>query len=270
MKPPKLFGILGHNISYSLSPFIFNSIFRRRGMNCFYMPFDIQHRDLRKFIESIKLLGISGFNVTVPYKERIIRYLDDLDNSAESVGAVNLVVNRKGKLVGYNSDSYGIKATIEDHLKFPVNNKRMVLIGAGGAARAASEYLRKAKPSSVILANRTIRRAGKLRDILQKPIAEVVPIGKLAQCINDLGIDMVINATPVVTTAILKSIPSGLRIFDMSYRPSEFPYDKSRIRCDGKYMLAAQASRAFSIFCGVRVSVDEIFKLIKRKQIALS
>ncbi len=167
--------------------------------------------------------------------------------------------------MAYNSDLQGIKATVEDHLKFPINNRRVALIGAGGAARAAIEYLRKARPSSVILANRTIRRARKLQDILQKPITEVVPIGKLAQCIKDFGINMVINATPVATPAILKSIPPGLRIFDMSYRPSEFPYDKSRIRCDGRYMLAAQASRTFSIFCGVRVSVTEIFKLIKRK-----
>ena len=265
MKPSKSFGILGHNIMYSLSPYIFNTIFKKRGMNSVYAQFDIQYRDLRKFIESIKLLGISGFNVTVPYKERIIRYLDDLDISAESVGAVNLVVNRKGKLVGHNADLYGIKATVEDHLKFPINNRRVVLIGAGGAARATIKYFRNARPGSVILANRTLRRARKLKDILQKPIAEVVPVGKLAQCINDLGIDMVINATPLATTAILRSIPSGLRIFDMSYRPSEFPYDKSRIRCDGRYMLAAQASRAFSIFCGVKVSVDEIFQLIKRK-----
>lgn len=265
MKPPRLFGILGHNISYSLSPYIFNTIFKKRGMNCIYSQFDIQYSDLRKFIESIKLLGLSGFNVTVPYKERIIRYLDDLDISARSVGAVNLVVNRKGKLVGYNTDSYGIKATIENYLNFPVNDRRVVLIGAGGAARATIKYFRNTKPGFVILANRTIKRARKLQDILQKPIAEVVPIGKLAQCINDLDIDMVINATPVATTVLLKNIPSSLRIFDMSYKPSEFPYVKSRIRCDGRYMLAAQASRAFSIFCGVRVSVDEIFKLIKRK-----
>jgi shikimate dehydrogenase len=229
------------------------------------MPFDIEHRDLRKFIESVRFLGILGFNVTVPYKERIIRYLDDLDNSARSVGAANLVVNRKGKLVGYNSDLHGIKGAVEDHLKFPINNRHVVLIGAGGAARAAIEYLRKARPSSVILSNRTIKRARKLQDILHKPISEVVPIGKLAQCIKDLGIDLVINATPVATTVLLKNIPSGLRIFDMSYKPIESPYGKSRIRCDGKYMLAAQASRGMSIFCGVKISVDEIFKLIKRE-----
>jgi len=234
-------------------------------MNCLYMPFDIKHKDLRKFIESVRLLEVSGFNVTIPYKEQVIRYLDDLDNSAESVGAANLVINRKGKLVGYNADLYGIKATVENHLKFPIHNRRVVLIGAGGAARAVIEYLRKAMPGSVILANRTIRRAKKLRDMSRMPITRIVRLVKLAQCIEDPGIDMVINATPVATTALLKSIPSGLRIFDMSYKPSEFPYGKSRIRCDGKYMLAAQAARSFSILCGAKVSADEIFKLIKRK-----
>ncbi len=234
-------------------------------MNCLYMPFDIKHKDLRKFIESVRLLEVSGFNVTIPYKEQVIRYLDDLDNSAESVGAANLVINRKGKLIGYNADLYGIKATVENHLKFPIHNRRVVLIGAGGAARAVIEYLRKAMPGSVILANRTIRRAKKLRDMSRMPITRIVRLVKLARCIEDPDIDRVINATPVATTALLKSIPSGLRIFDMSYKPSEFPYGKSRIRCDGKYMLAAQASCGISMLCGVRIPVDEIFKLINRK-----
>ncbi len=263
MKPPGLYGLLGHNISYSLSPYIFNTIFRRRGMNSLYMPFDIKRNHLRKFTESVRVLGISGFNVTIPHKLQVVRYLDDLDNSAKSVGAVNLVIFRKGKLVGYNSDSYGIKATIEDHLKSPINNRRVVLIGAGGAARAAIEYLSKSKPGSVILANRTLRRAIKLQDISQVPIAKMVRLEKLSRCIEDLGVDIVINATPVATCAILKSIPSGLRIFDMSYKPSEFPYGKSRIRCDGKYMLAAQAARSFSILCGIKISADETFKLIR-------
>lgn len=234
-------------------------------MNCLYMPFDMKPEDLRKFIESVRLLGISGFNVTIPHKKQIIRYLDDLDNSARSVGAVNLVVNRKGILVGYNSDLRGIKGTVEDHLKFPINNRRVVLIGAGGAARAAIKYLRKKKPASVILANRTTRRARNLRDILQMPNTKIVSLVKLTRCIENPGIDLVINATPVATTAFLKSIPSSLSIFDMSYRPGESPYGRSRIRCDGKYMLAAQASRGISILCGIKIAVDEVFKLIKRR-----
>lgn len=234
-------------------------------MNCLYMPFDMKPEDLRKFIESVRLLGISGFNVTIPHKKQIIRYLDDLDNSAQSVAAANLVINRKGKLVGYNTDSYGIKATIEDYLKFPINNRRVALIGAGGAARAAIEYFRKTRPASVILANRNIGRARKLRDISQTPNTKIVSLVKLTGCIENPGIDLVINATPVATTAFLKSIPSSLRILDMSYRPGESPYGESRIRCDGKYMLAAQASRGISILCGVKIAVDEMFKLIKRQ-----
>ncbi len=265
MKPPRLYGLLGHNISYSLSPYMFNTIFRKRGMNSLYMPFDIKRNHLRKFTESVRLLGISGFNVTIPHKLQVARYLDDLDNSAKSVGAVNLVIFRKGKLVGYNVDLHGIKGTVENHLKFPLNNRRVVLIGAGGAARAVIEYLRKSKPGSVILTNRTIKRARELQDISRVPIAKIVRLEKLSRCIEDLGVDIVINATPVSTPSILKSIPSGLRIFDMSYKPSEFPYGKSRIRCDGKYMLAAQAARSFSILCGVKIPADEMFKLIRGK-----
>ena len=181
MNSPKLFGVLGHHISYSLSPFIFNSVFRTQGLNYLYASFDVGRDDLRNFINSAKMLEISGFNVTIPHKEHVIRYLDDLDNLAELVGAVNLVVNRKGKLVGYDTDLYGIKATVENHLKFPIGNRRVLLIGAGGAAGAAIEYLRKAKPASVILANRTTRRAKKLRDISQMPNAEIVSFVKLTQ-----------------------------------------------------------------------------------------
>ncbi|MEE9553146.1 MAG: hypothetical protein V3W18_02520 [candidate division Zixibacteria bacterium] len=264
MKPSKIFGILGHNISYSLSPYIFNTIFKGRSMSCVYMPFDIKPKELPKFIQAVKLLGISGFNVTIPYKKKIIRYLDDLDNSARSVGAVNLVIKRKEKLVGYNTDSYGIKATIEDYLKISLKNSRVVLLGAGGAARAAMDYLRKAKPESIILINRTINRAKRLRDVSQIPNTKIIISAKLNQCFEDQGIDLVINATPMSTTAFLKNIPSSLKIFDMSYRPGEFPYGRSRIRCDGKYMLAAQASRGISILCGVKVAVDEVFKLIRR------
>lgn len=264
MVPPRLFGILGHDISYSLSPFIFNTIFRRRRMNCLYKPFDVKPEDLRKFLESVKILGISGFNVTIPHKLRIMRYLDGLDGSAESVGAANLVVNRKGNLVGYNVDTYGIKATIESYLKYSIRNKRVLLIGAGGAARAVMEYFRKVRPRSIVLSNRNKNRARRLRDISRTENMEIVDPEGLAGQIENPGIDLVINATPVATASLLNSTPSSLRIFDMSYRLRESPYGRSRMRCDGKYMLAAQASRGISILCGLSIKVDDLFRLVRR------
>jgi shikimate dehydrogenase len=234
-------------------------------MNCLYQPYDVRPEDLRKFVESVKILGIAGFNVTIPHKLRIMRFLDDLDKSAHSVGAANLVVNRKGKLIGYNADSYGIKATIEDYLKFPIGHRRVLLIGAGGAARAAIEYFRKARPGLVVLSNRNQNRAKKLRRISGMKNTKIVDPAGLAGYIENPGIDLVINATPVATASFLNSTPSGLRIFDMSYKSGESPYGKSRIRCDGKYMLAAQASRGIWILCGIKIAVDEIFNLIRRR-----
>ncbi len=263
MESPELYGLLGHNISYSVSPTIFNNVFRTRQINSLYASFDIKPGDHKRFIDSARLLDIRGFNVTTPHKVNIIRYLDSLDDSAESVAAVNIVVNKNGKLIGYNADILGVKSTIEDHLKFSLRGRHVILIGAGGAARAAINYINGSRPAKIVIANRTAKHAKMLAEINSESKADLIAVSKIEVYLRDHQVDIIINATPVPTVRILKEIPRRIRIFDMSYRPGVFPYIKSRLRCDGRYMLAAQASRSLRIMCGINEKTAKIYKMIK-------
>ncbi len=263
---PKLFGILGHNISYSLSPYIFNSIFRREGLPYFYYNFDIAPDRLHKFVSSTKFLDISGFNVTIPFKRKIIKYLDTLDKSAKSIGAVNVVINNNGILKGYNFDYYGVKSTIEDQMKLQLKNKTIAVIGSGGSAYTIMHYLQGKQPEKIHLYNRNIRHGNRLTKEFEESLSiESFHISKLSANIKRNDIYLVINATPETTVHFIKKVPSGLRVFDLSYRPGKNPYNKNRNYCDGKFMLASQASKSLEQMCGIIEPVDRIYKNLKRK-----
>lgn len=263
---PKLFGILGHKISYSLSPYIFNSIFKREGLPYFYYNFDIAPNRLRQFVNSAKLLNISGFNVTIPFKRKIIKYLDTLDKSAKSIGAVNVVINDNGKLKGFNFDYYGIKSTIENQMKIQIKNRIIAVIGSGGSAQTIMHYLQRKQPEKVHLYNRNIRHGNRLAKEFEESLSiESAHISKFKAAIRRNEIYLVINATPVTTLHFIKNIPSGLRVFDLSYRPGKNLYSKNRNCRDGTFMLAAQASKSLEQMCGIIEPAYRIYKNLKRK-----
>lgn len=263
MESSGLYGLLGHNISYSVSPTVFNTVFRIRRISSLYASFDIKPGYLKRFIDAARLLDIRGFNVTTPHKVNIIRYIDALDDSAESVGAVNIVVNKSGKLIGYNADILGVKSTIEDYLKYGLRGRHVLLIGAGGGARAAIKYINDSHPAKIVIANRTAKHMKMIGEMNCESKVDLISLSKIEAYLKDHKADIIINATPISTVRILKEIPRRIRIFDMSYRPGVFPYIKSSIRCDGRYMLAAQASRSLNIMCGINEQAEKIYKMIK-------
>lgn len=130
----QIFGLLGHNISYSLSPAIHNHFFARRGINAVYGLFDIKPENFDSNVKSL-ISGTEGFNVTVPYKERIVPLLDGLKDEAEKTGSVNLVFNR----VGYNTDYMALRDLVKGSEVF-LKGKECTILGAGGAARTASYF----------------------------------------------------------------------------------------------------------------------------------
>lgn len=268
MVDPKFFGLLGRNISYSLSPLIFNSVFSKRQLPHSYGTFDIRQGELNRFVDSVRLLNIAGFNITIPYKEKIIQLIDKLDDTAKAVGAVNLVVNDNGKLTGYNTDIYGIKKTIESHLGTHLRGNNVALIGAGGSSKAVLHYLHSASPESVLVFNRTAKRAKAVINGHSNGLnVERYPLSRLRETIASRRPAMIINATPAPTGSLLDlgSLPARLRIFDLAYRPGTNAYPRSRTRCDGKFMLAAQASRGLQLLCGIRESAEELYKLIQKR-----
>ena len=151
----KLYGIIGSSLGHTLSPLIHNYLFKKYQLNCSYSTFESKQSKLKDVLTGIKTLNISGLNVTFPYKEKLIPYLDKLDTTAQKTGAVNTIKNSRGKLTGYNTDIFGIQKTLQNKLKINIKGATVLLLGAGGAARACLVELIRQKPNKIIVFNDT-------------------------------------------------------------------------------------------------------------------
>ncbi|NLI61270.1 MAG: shikimate dehydrogenase [Clostridiales bacterium] len=185
--------VIGHPIEHSLSPILHNTIYRTLGLDIVYMAFDVSDDNLERAVEGLAALNFLGFNVTIPYKERIIRLLDRIDPIAAGIGAVNTVKVEKGQLIGYNTDGLGFL----DSLK--VNNiewhqRSILIIGAGGSARAIGISLVEQEPKKIHILNRSMERAKQLA----KDINEFAGYN-LSSVVRDIpdNIDIIVNTTPL-------------------------------------------------------------------------
>jgi 3-dehydroquinate dehydratase/shikimate dehydrogenase len=179
------YGVIGDPVGHSLSPLMHNAAFAARRKNAVYLPFHV--RDLSDFVAALEPFQIAGFSVTLPHKERILRYLDDCDPLAAEIGAVNTVVVRAGKLCGYNTDFAGVLRAIERRL--PLSSSSVLLIGAGGAARAAAFALARAGAGVSIWARRPGRARALARAVGGEPIER--------RTIRRRSFDAIVNCTPV-------------------------------------------------------------------------
>jgi shikimate dehydrogenase len=158
----KLIGIFGDPVAHTLSPAMQNAAFESLGMDFVYVPFHVRPAELKAAVGAIRALGMPGVNITIPHKEKVIELLDGLDEDARAIGAVNTVVNREGKLTGYNTDGEGFLRSLTEETGFNSQGKTIIILGAGGAARGIlASVLKKKnkKPERVIVANRTFERA---------------------------------------------------------------------------------------------------------------
>lgn len=157
----KLFAVLGDPIGHSMSPIMHNDLFSYYQIDAHYLPFHVKKEDLEDAVKGLKALGAGGFNVTVPHKSAIIPLLDEVDELALNIGAVNTVVNDGGKLIGYNTDGPGFFKGLNPFMP-SIEGKKVLIIGAGGAARAIYFTLAKDKPLAIDIANRTVDKASSL------------------------------------------------------------------------------------------------------------
>jgi shikimate dehydrogenase len=128
----KITGIIGNPIEHSKSPQLHNTISRHLGIDIAYIPFNVCEKALEDAVKGLKNLGVIGFNVTIPHKENIIKYLDEISNEAKLMGTVNTVKNIEGKLYGYNTDARGFIKSFTHETKKSFRNKKVAIIGAGG------------------------------------------------------------------------------------------------------------------------------------------
>ena len=261
---PKTFAVIGDPISHSLSPHIHTAAFKELNMsNCSYIAFRIPRGDLQSGIQSLLKIGIAGFNVTIPHKIQMMKYLDKTDESCSLTGAVNTVTNDNGVLRGYNTDMDGFMDPLKSR-GIDLANKKVLILGAGGAARAIVAALSISKVGYITIANRTLQNAkGIVRLAKQMGIkSKAIDITYAGDAASES--DMIVNATslglskePVPIPA--ESINRESVVYDIVYMPMNTDLiKKARSRGAttilGYEMLLGQATRAFEIWHGTDVN----------------
>lgn len=159
----RVLGIIGRPVSHSLSPLMQNGALQAMGLDYAYVPFAVEEDRLADAVKGLAALGVVGFNVTIPHKSAILPLLDRLSPEAGLIGAVNVVKREGNDLVGYNTDGKGFIQSLNEDLGFAPAGCRILVMGAGGAARAAVASLAAAGAASVVIANRSIARGKSCR-----------------------------------------------------------------------------------------------------------
>ena len=257
-------GLIGHPVEHSFSPPMHNAAFNALNMDWTYVAFDVEPSNLKSAIDGARSLNIKGLNVTIPHKIEVMKYLDEIDEVARLIGAVNTIDFRNMK--GYNTDGIGAVKAIEEVTS--IKNKNVVVAGAGGASRAISFYIAKYGAESITILNRNVDKASNLaKDI--NLIDDVKP-DSISQ-INDYvrEADILIDTTPVGmhpnvdADAIVGAddMHEDLVVFDAVYNPNETALIKQAIKANAKpvygiKMLLYQGAESFKIWTGQNPPVD--------------
>jgi len=264
----KIIGIFGFPVEHTLSPLMHNAAFDALGLNIRYLAFKVFPRDLGDAVRAIRSLNMLGVNITVPHKENVIPFLDKVDEEAIFIGAVNTVVNSNGILIGYNTDGRGfISSLIEEDIEF--EGKRILIIGAGGAARSISYYLsEKAKDLSLYDIDK--QKAERLCRDLSKFRSGVRVLDNVEEDIYD----MIINATPLGLKPddplpLSHDLINGrMIVYDLVYKETNLirmARQKGAKTLDGSGMLLWQGVLAFELWTGVKPPVDVMRRVLLSK-----
>jgi len=194
----KIYGIFGYPVEHTFSPGMHNAAFKKLNMDACYVPFAVRPDELEAAVRAIAPLGLCGLNVTVPHKEKVLAYLDDLSEEARLIGAVNTIEVRDRKLIGHNTDGRGFLRSLRENAGFNPKGKRFLFIGSGGAARAVGFSLALAGAKKILFRDIDEIKAGALaRDIQEKTGVDAGAIPKEDLSASAEGADCLINATPL-------------------------------------------------------------------------
>jgi shikimate dehydrogenase len=277
----RILGIFGDPVAHSLSPLMQNAALQQTGIDAVYVPFHVKAAELAEAVGAIRFLDIWGVNVTVPHKETVCAFLDEIDASARLIGAVNTIVNRDGCLVGYNTDASGFLRSLGEDLQFTVRGKRVLLLGAGGACRAALVALCQAGASRIAVANRTLGRAeglvGEFAGTFGDTRLESFGLDPEQLQVAARNVDLVVNTSTVglkgesFTGLPLDDLNPGAVVYDMVYAPGATPLIREAARkglraADGLGMLAGQGEEAFLVWTG-RKPPAGLMKRILQKEV---
>ncbi len=266
-----LVGVIGNPVKHSLSPVILNAAFREAKINWVYTAFETPEEKLADAIGGIRALGIAGLSVTMPHKAKVCSLLDEISDSAQSLGAVNCIVNDAGNLKGHNTDGDGFLDAVKHDAGLDVAGKKILVIGSGGSARSIIYSLGKAEAREIAVINRTKNKAlGALE--LAGSVGRYVEENEISKVVSEA--DLVINATPVgmSDTEGTSSFPlepnlltKGQLAVDLIYHPISTPWMEALREREvevhgGLSMLIFQAAKAFKLWTGKDAPVEAMRK----------
>lgn len=274
----KKLGLICWPVGHSLSPIMHNTVFEALGMDWIYLPLGTRPGDLEAAINGLRALSFEGCNISVPYKTEVIQYLDEVEDTARKMNAVNTIKNEDGKLIGLNTDAPGFIQTLTSDGVIP-DGFNVLMIGAGGAARAALFGLSQFKINHVTVMDTVELQATSLIHDLSavypsNVVEYLAPTEENFAKVSQDGLDLVVNATPVGMSPKVDAspwpdavaLPEGAAFFDIVYNPQMTKF-LSRAKAEGHKtlsglgMLVYQGMICFEIWTGIKPPVDLMFKV---------
>ena len=266
-------GVIGDPIEHTLRPIMHNAAFNSLNLDYAFLAFKVKPAEVGNAIGGMRALGILGLNVTMPHKKAVINYLDEIDQTAKFLNAVNTIHNKDGKLFGFNTDGIGALKALKENGVNP-HGKRVLLLGSGGAARAIAYALIQEADELVVL-NRTVEQAKELASLLQrtfnkKVVADSLSPSAIQQNLHDS--DILVNATsvgmkPNANQSLIAPewLKSDLAVMDIVYNPIETRLAKEAKVAGAKVvsgveMLIYQGAASFEIWTGCKAPVEVMRK----------
>ena len=257
-------GIIGYPIGHSVSPRFQQAALDSLSINAEYRAYEVHPDGVGDFVESLRSPGVVGINATVPHKEAVMPFLDEIDDWAAEAGAVNTIINRGGQLFGYNTDGYGFLRGLRESGGLDPAGKSALILGAGGSARGVTQALLRAGIAELVIANRTVGRAETLTELAARGNVSGVAIPLEAVALGEAaaGVDLIVNCTSLgmrhgpgesVTPLTVEQIPAGVLVYDLVYNPMATPLlraaeEAGASTVGGIAMLVYQGAASFEIW----------------------
>ena len=272
----KVLGIFGYPVGHTLSPLMQNAAIEASGLPYIYVPFEVSPENLESAINGIRSLGITGVNITVPHKEKVISFLDEITEEASLIGSVNTIENKNGRLIGHNTDSRGYIRSLREDAGFDPKGKRALIIGAGGAARGVMAGLSLNRIAEILIANRTLEKGETLAAEFGGKFNEIKFSAHPLSALNDPDIlsslDLVINTTSLglegkTVEVELSFTPPHVLISDIAYKPPTTSFlkkaqDAGLKTLGGLGMLLYQGAISFEIWTSNKAPLDVMKKAL--------
>ncbi|MDW7668126.1 MAG: shikimate dehydrogenase [Bacillota bacterium] len=274
----ELLGLLGNPLEHSFSPVMHNKSYEKNNLNYLYLPLEIEEGSIKDVLMGIKHMKFIGFNVTIPYKLKIMEFLDEIDPLAKKIGSVNTVKITNGKLIGFNTDGTGFVKSLERDSKIDVNENKFLLLGAGGASRSIAMTLADKGAEQIFIANRTVKKAKELSEEINNKVRRCCSYVDINNTENmkktSNTVDIIINTTSLGMYPNIEGCPLDINLLLKKHLVTDIVYNPVKTKLlreaenkgcriqSGLGMLINQAAEAFEIWTEKKAPIKDMKDVI--------